>query len=584
VPAHHSHSRSDLRRRILALALAGTVLLCCAGTASAGPAVRHMYGWQNPGLVPFDIDAAGQITERIDQGITVTGSFRSYVIGRDARTIYVSTTSSYYPTAPGGIRVFSVAADGSLSLRQSVSAEAYTLAVTPDGSRLFAQLSSGQITSFPVAADGTLGAQAGNTTVGGGGAMLMTISVDGSTLYVAAYPYFLEQYAIGANGALTSQLPTDLGLCGPGYLGVTADGRQLDAFCGDPSGLFSFALSPGGGLAQIGGRVSDAGGYMYAPDPRGRAFYQGVYPHSIEQLQRQPSGGLALFSTPYIAESSIVTSVAADPAGTVLALSGSPNTLNTYAIAADGSLSTTPVTTQTTSASTYWQLSYAPLQPPVAALSASASAAGVVTLDASGSHGAAPIARYDWTFGDGTTLADGGPTPAHVYPAVGDYTARVTVTDSLGCGVTGTFGGRQSYCAGSPVARTSTTVHLVPPVEAPVEAAPALARALQPGQLEQAAEPARPLAAAAAPNVKGTSVLLTWAKPAGEEPPLYLIAWSTLHSAQGPGDPNMHHLRVRATNVAMRVRPRTTIHFAVYALGADGRYTRATKTTLRLPR
>jgi hypothetical protein len=583
VPAHHSHPRSAPCRRILALALAGSLLLCCTATASAGPAVRHLYGWQNPRLVPFDIDAAGQITERSDQGVTVTGSFRSFVIGRDAKTIYVSTTASYYPTAPGGIRVFSVAADGSLSLRQSVSVDAYSLAVTPDGSRLFAQLSSGQITSFAVGADGTLGTQATPMTVGGGGAMLMTISADGSTLYVAAYPYFLEQYAIGANGALTSQLPTDLGLCGPGYLGVTADGKQLDAFCGDPSGVFSFALAPGGGLAQIGGRVSDAGGYMYAPDPLGRAFYQGVYPHSIEQLQRQPSGGLALFSTPYIAESSVVRAVAADPAGKVLALSGEPNTLNTYAIAADGSLSTTPATTMTTSAYTYWQLSYAPLQPPVAALSASVSAAGVVTLDASASHGAAPIARYDWAFGDGTTLGDGGPSPAHVYPGVGDYTTTVTVTDRFGCGVAGTFGGRQSYCAGSPVAAAATTVHIAPPAEAPVDT-PALARALQPGQLEQSAEPARPLAAAAAPNVKGTSVLLTWAKPAGEEPPLYLIAWSTLHSAQGPGDPNMHHLRVRKTNVAMRVRPRTTIHFAVYALGADGRYTRATKTTLRLPR
>jgi hypothetical protein len=84
--------------------------------------------------------------------------------------------------------------------------------------------------------------------------------------------------------------------------------------------------------------------------------------------------------------------------------------------------------------------------------------------------------------------------------------------------------------------------------------------------------------------VKGTSVLLTWEKPAGEEPAHYLIAWSTLHSAQGPGDRNMRHLRVRKANVVMRVRPRTTIHFAVYALGSDGRYTRATKTTLRLPR
>lgn len=80
-------------------------------------------------------------------------------------------------------------------------------------------------------------------------------------------------------------------------------------------------------------------------------------------------------------------------------------------------------------------------------------------------------------------------------------------------------------------------------------------------------------------------MLVTWAKPARKEPAHYLIAWSTLHSAQGPGDPNMHHLRIASrTSIAMRVTPRTRVHFAVYALAPDGRYTRAAKTTVRLPR
>jgi PKD repeat protein len=333
---------------------------------------------------------------------------------------------------------------------------------------------------------------------------------------------------------------------------------------------------------------------MYAPDPLGRAFYQGIYPHSIEQLQRQPDGRLADFATPYISDSSVIRAVAADPSGRTLAVSGESNVLSTYAIAADGSLSASRATTMTTAARTYWNLSYAPLQPPVAALSSSVSTAGVVTFDASTSHGTALIARYDWKFGDGTALADGGPAPTHVYPETGDYTATLTVTDSLGCSVTGTFGGMQSYCAGSPVAAATQSVHIA------AQAAPAPARAVQPGQATATAtetatatatetatetETARPLAAAATPNARGTKVLLTWAKPAGGEPAHYLIAWSTLHSAQGPGDPNMRHLRVeKKTNIAMRVQPRTTIHFAVYALAADGHYTRATKTTVRLPR
>ena len=164
--------------------------------------------------MPFDIDAAGQITERSDQGVTVAGSFRSFVIGRDAKTVYVGTTSSYYPTAAGGIRVYSVAADGSLSCGRACRWRCTALPSHPTARACSPNLSTGRVTSFAVNADGTLGTQAPLTTVGGGGAMALAVAPDGATLYVAAYPYLLEQYAIGGNGALTARFPTDLGLCG----------------------------------------------------------------------------------------------------------------------------------------------------------------------------------------------------------------------------------------------------------------------------------------------------------------------------------------------------------------------------------
>jgi PKD repeat protein len=42
------------------------------------------------------------------------------------------------------------------------------------------------------------------------------------------------------------------------------------------------------------------------------------------------------------------------------------------------------------------------------------------------------IVRYDWEFGDGTTLGDAGPAPSHTYAAAGDYTVILTVTDDMG--------------------------------------------------------------------------------------------------------------------------------------------------------
>ena len=42
------------------------------------------------------------------------------------------------------------------------------------------------------------------------------------------------------------------------------------------------------------------------------------------------------------------------------------------------------------------------------------------------------IVRYDWDFGDGTTSADAGPAPTHVYAATGQYTVTLTVIDDAG--------------------------------------------------------------------------------------------------------------------------------------------------------
>ncbi|MDW3214193.1 MAG: PKD domain-containing protein [Ilumatobacteraceae bacterium] len=42
------------------------------------------------------------------------------------------------------------------------------------------------------------------------------------------------------------------------------------------------------------------------------------------------------------------------------------------------------------------------------------------------------IVRFDWDFGDGTSMPDAGPAPEHVYAAADDFTVTVTVTDDDG--------------------------------------------------------------------------------------------------------------------------------------------------------
>jgi hypothetical protein len=68
------------------------------------------------------------------------------------------------------------------------------------------------------------------------------------------------------------------------------------------------------------------------------------------------------------------------------------------------------------------------------------------------------VAGYDWSFGDGTSAPNAGPTPSHVYSAPGAYTVTLTVTDSAGCSTEVIYTGQTASCNGSSAATTSHTV------------------------------------------------------------------------------------------------------------------------------
>jgi PKD domain len=312
-------------------------------------------------------------------------------------------------------------------------------------------------------------------------------------------------------------------------------------------------------------------------------------------MQRQADGTLADFPTPLIFDAGRVSGIAEDPSGDSLAVANDASSLETYAIEADGSLSPTPVATIPTTLNALSLLVYGPDQPPIAALDASRDGS-TAHFDASASEAVnGTIARYDWRFGDGTTLADGGPTPSHTYATPGDYTATVTLTDSAGCSVAETYTGAMSICAGSPAAAATHTVQVTsdpvaPPVTPP--ATPPTPPTPTAPPADSAAPPAAPEALVVprslkgTPTVSGSHVRLAWTPAPGAPPSKrYLIAWSPLHSAQGPGDPLMHHIWTTDTQLLMSgARPGMTLHYAVYAYGSDGVLTKAGKTTIRLPR
>lgn len=84
--------------------------------------------------------------------------------------------------------------------------------------------------------------------------------------------------------------------------------------------------------------------------------------------------------------------------------------------------------------------------------------------------------RYDWSFGDGTVLADGGPTPSHRYAANGEYKVSLTVTNDCDPGAVFSgdvvFTGQTAHCNGPRKATVAQIVTVADPPQSPVSPQP----------------------------------------------------------------------------------------------------------------
>jgi PKD repeat protein len=362
-------------------------------------------------------------------------------------------------------------------------------------------------------------------------------------------------------------------------MGSAVGSQNFDVQCFNGNS-YTFSTGADDTLTQSGSVFTGSNGaFGNAEDARGRAFYTGSGSFGIYQLARQPDGTLAPFPAPLVASPGQVQALSADPDGTALTAATGSNGFETYRIGADGSLAAGPAMTAVSMSPPQF-LAYSPQQSPRAAFTATQTANGATSFAAGASQalGGSVVSRYDWDFGDGSSLDDGGQSVSHAYASPGDYTATLTVTDSAGCSVAGTHNGSRALCSGSPGAAVSHAVHVGAGASAPLTTAGVTPATRSASEL-------RPTGATAAATVTGRKVLLSWAMAGSSGSETYRIDWSTLHSAHGPGDPVMHHLRISGRmHVLLRARPHSTVHFAVYAYRANGSLTPGTKTTLRLPR
>jgi YVTN family beta-propeller protein len=118
--------------------------------------------------------------------------------------------------------------------------------------------------------------------------------------------------------------------------------------------------------------------------------------------------------------------------------------------------SVTVINTQTSQTSSIsvpggpWQVAIGPDQSPIAAFAATASKKQPLKLSFNAAGSIDPdgtIAQFNWNFGDGLIVPNGGPLLSHAYTKAGTYAASLALVDNEGCSGF-VFTGRTAYCNG----------------------------------------------------------------------------------------------------------------------------------------
>jgi 6-phosphogluconolactonase (cycloisomerase 2 family) len=456
-------------RRSLSLSAALVALvLSLAGSASATPRLyAPLYFTEPPATKVFDLGADGSMTE-------ISGSPFATVAGPKPYPVTGTGGLAFAPDGgraivsfffAGGIQGLSVAPGGGVSPAGApISGASFSgLAMSPDGR--FAYLSNGLaggIRAYSVAADGSV-ATLGGGPFGSGEARDLALTPDGRYLYVTSVGE-VRRFSIAADGT-----PTPVGTTmtsSPATLAPSPDGRFLFVGKqGSGSGVASFSIGNDGSLTQNGEpaltgdlalgyfAVAADGAHVYMPDSN---------VDKIVVASVAADGKLTVIgSTPALNVESVMPS--ADGRFLYWATDQNAGHIDSMSIGADGIPVPLPVT-QPWDSGEPERLVLHPEPVPVASFTARPAAPGAESrFDASGSSRAV---RYDWDFGDGTTLADGGATQRHTYAKAGVYDVKLTVTDAQGCSSHQVYTGQSTVCPGGSAAAKTVKLDTLPAITA----------------------------------------------------------------------------------------------------------------------
>jgi 6-phosphogluconolactonase (cycloisomerase 2 family) len=413
----------------------------------------------------------------------------------DAENVYVAL----FGTSQVG--AFNVNANGSLSAVGGSPfgtgfATPLSVQVDPDGGHLFATNHGANraIAVSTINASGSLtniGGSPFTMPVGRNDPFASSVSPDGDHYYSpsennnpASAPEVVVAWNVAANGAVSFLQAIGSGTlanqANPFGSAITPDGQFL--FVSNPEDgangtVSSFRVNANGTLTPVVQALNVAPGnhpLNMAVSPDGTHLYVASRAsNSVNAYNINGNGTLsAIAGQPFATGGTNGKGLAITPDGKYLYVSNNmSDNVSRFAVLPTGGLALQGQTPLPNTAdgidSDLESIVITPNQGPTAALTTTPGFAGQPTgFDATGSTDPdGDVARYDWDFGDGTTLPDGGPVPNHIYSNPGTYNVQVTVTDDENCSDQRIFTGKAMLCnaTAAGTASQSVTVAEAPP-------------------------------------------------------------------------------------------------------------------------
>lgn len=454
--------------------LTGLLALVLVSLALAAPAAAHtLYvgGAFGSGVASLEIGPGGALKATLNSP-SGSGSTNGVALTPDGNHLIATDPGL------GKIYTYDVNGDGSLKptggLTVPAPADPDGIAISPDGKHAYVTDAEPEaILIYAIAANGEL-TPAGTVPLPGADfTQGIAITPDGSQVFAvtANPPARVYGFNVVPGGGLTPQTPAFVSSI-PGAEGLSVrPGGETLYVSGGTSGVQAFALE-GGTLAELKGSpfATGVGRHGLAVSPLGTHVFvtrTGEPKGSLESFAIGEFGSLAAVGAP-VEAAGITNGIAVSPNGSLVYSAGdiAKGGVSTFAIAAGAPTLAFPTPFDSNVLlSQFDSLAVSPNQPPAASFTATQEGRGNnVQFSAAGSADRdGTIARYDWDFGDGTKLENGGPAPAHTYPGPGNYSASLTLTDAEGCSTTFVFTGQTASCNGNASARAAHQVVVADP-------------------------------------------------------------------------------------------------------------------------